>query len=268
MTETIGLMDSGMGGLSVLKYLINRKDVNILYMADTARLPYGKKGPEQVALFTEEAVGALVKRGADRVIIACNTASAYGLDAARKRFDLPIEGMIEGAAGAAVKESRTGRILIMATEGTVNSGSYEKIIHKYKADAKTEGLAADDLVIGIEAGHVDDAQAERLVKAALSKVKDREFDSLILACTHFPLAMPVFQRLFPADSKVKLIDPARYLSYGPIKEGGAQSKKEMQGKKPAIKFFVSGDPEAFREKSMRLIDFSPYEVSYEKLVLG
>lgn len=258
MSQVIGLMDSGMGGLSVLKVLIDKGRGPILYMADTGRLPYGTRRPEEIEKFTLQAIDALYQRGAQKVIIACNTASAYGLEAARKAYPIPIEGVIEGAAEEAAKRTKKKKLLIMATSATINSGIYEETIHRIDPQISCLGLAADDLVLTVESGKADDKDTENLIKADLSKVPDKDYDCLVMACTHFPLARAAFERIFPPDKGVDLIDPAYCLD---IKED--ITDKELK----KVSFFTSSDPEGFEKKSRKLLNFSGYELTFEKLLI-
>ncbi len=187
----IGVFDSGVGGLTVLAALRTALPTeHLLYLGDTARVPYGSKTPESVVRYALQAAGALVDRGVKALVIACNTASAVALAPLTREFSpLPVFGVIEPGATAAVAASTRGRIAVIATEGTVRGGAYSRAIHARAPQALVLSAAAPLLVALAEEGWTEGA----VVDAVLARYLDPLFavaappDVLVLGCTHFPV---------------------------------------------------------------------------------
>src|SRR5690349_16702749 len=184
----IGVFDSGVGGLTVLRALLAalpRED--FLYLGDTARLPYGTKSPQTVARYSVRAAEALVDRGIKALVVACNTASASALPALRERFpELPVIGVIEPGAQAACDSSVSGRIAVLATEGTVKGGAYLDAILALRPDAHVTQVAAQIFVALAEEGWSEGAAVEAVTERYLAHL-DARIDTVVLGCTHFPL---------------------------------------------------------------------------------
>jgi glutamate racemase len=187
----IGVFDSGVGGLTVLGALQRQLPAeNFLYLGDTARLPYGTKTQATVERYALQAVAELVRRGVKAVVVACNTASAAALPALAAAFpQLPLLGVIEPGAAAAVAASSAGRIAVIGTEGTVRGGAYQSAIHRLNPDASVTAVAATLFVALAEEGWVTGPIAESIARRYLSPVFDAAGaapDVLVLGCTHFP----------------------------------------------------------------------------------
>ncbi len=187
----IGVFDSGVGGLTVLRALRERlPDESLLYLGDTARLPYGTKSPETVVRYAEQAARVLVDRGVKLLVIACNTASAVALEHLSKVFwPLPVIGVVEPGADAACAASRSGEILVIATEGTVRGGAYERAIKARRADARVLQIACPLFVALAEEGWVGGPIAGAIAHRYLDGVlrEHAAADCLVLGCTHFPV---------------------------------------------------------------------------------
>jgi glutamate racemase len=184
----VGVFDSGVGGLTVLRALLGAlPHENFLYLGDTARLPYGTKSPQTVARYSVRAAEALVGRGIKALVVACNTASASALPALRERFpDLPVIGVIEPGARAACETSRSGRIAVLATEGTVKGGAYPEAILAIRPDANVTQVAAQIFVALAEEGWSEGEAVEAVTERYLAHL-DARVDTVVLGCTHFPL---------------------------------------------------------------------------------
>jgi glutamate racemase len=206
----IGVFDSGVGGLTVLRALREAlPDQDFVYLGDTARLPYGTKSPETVARYSLQCAAALVARGIGRLVVACNTASASALGALRERYpDLPVVGVIEPGAEAAVAASASQRIAVIATEGTIRGGAYQAAIRRRSPTAEVTARACSMFVALAEEGWTDGAVAE----AAAHRYLDPVFsvrtppDTLVLGCTHFPVLEPALRAVLPAQ--VRIVDSA------------------------------------------------------------
>lgn len=207
----IGVFDSGIGGLTVLKALSERlPGESFLYLGDTARLPYGTKTPGTVERYALQAVAELVRHGVKAVVVACNTASAAALPAlAAAHPDLPVIGVIEPGAAAAVAASRTGRIAVIATEGTVRGGAYQRAIHALRSDAEVTATPATLFVAlaeeGWTRGEVALATARRYLEPLFSRSQLAP-DVLVLGCTHFPPLVHAIREV--AGQDVQIVDSA------------------------------------------------------------
>lgn len=206
----IGIFDSGVGGLTVLKAI--RAELpceNLLYLGDTARLPYGTKSPASIARYATQATAELQKQGIKLLVVACNTASAVALDALRQQMSpLPVIGVVEPGATAAVSARPGGSHLVLATEATVRLGAYRKAIESLDPAATVREKACELLVALAEEGWTDGDIAARIIRRYLDEASDNDFqaDSIILGCTHFPLLKGAIQAI--ASDGVLLVDSA------------------------------------------------------------
>jgi len=184
----IGVFDSGVGGLTVLRSLVaTLPHEDFIYLGDTARLPYGTKSPATVARYSVRAAEALVARGIKALVVACNTASASALPALRERFPgLCVTGVIEPGARAACEASGSGRIAVLATEGTVQGGAYERAIRELRPDAHVTQIACQIFVALAEEGWSEGDAVDAVTERYLAHL-DARVDTVVLGCTHFPL---------------------------------------------------------------------------------
>jgi glutamate racemase len=206
----IGVFDSGVGGLTVLKALRDAMpNENLIYLGDTARLPYGTKSPDSISRYASQATALLQARDIKLLVVACNTASAVALDSLREQMDpLPVIGVVAPGASAAVTARPGGRHLVLATEATVQLGAYKAALLDLDADASVTELACELLVSLAEEGWNDGSIAEAIVLRYLAELDAdvRHPDSVILGCTHFPLLRDTFSAVF--DSTVSIVDSA------------------------------------------------------------
>ena len=200
LSKPIGVFDSGIGGLTVYRALREAlPHEDFIYLGDTARLPYGTKSKETVEHYTVGAARLLQKMGIKFLVVACNTASAHALGAVQREApELPYYGVIAAGAEAAVKATRSGRIAVLATEGTVNSGAYADLICRLKPDVRVQMLACQMLVALAEEGWCEGVEAEAIVSRYLSNLEPG-YDTLVLGCTHFPLLAPVICKFCPPE---------------------------------------------------------------------
>ncbi|MGB5165162.1 MAG: glutamate racemase [Woeseiaceae bacterium] len=206
----IGIFDSGVGGLTVLKAI--REELpreRLVYLGDTARLPYGTKSPASISRYACQAAAKLQEQGIKLLVVACNTASAVALDALRVQLQpLPVIGVVEPGAAAAVAARPAGAHLVLATEATVGLGAYRRALQSLDAAASVSELACEMLVALAEEGWTDGEIAATIVQRYLTQIPDPAFrpDSVILGCTHFPLLREPIARAFAAD--VSIVDSA------------------------------------------------------------
>ncbi len=187
----IGVFDSGVGGLTVLRELQQRlPGERFLYLGDTARLPYGTKSAETIIRYSSQAAAYLLAQGIKCLVVACNTASAAALEVLRVRYPrIPIVGVVEPGAEAGCRASANGRIVVIATEGTVKGGAYQRAIARLRADADVLARACPLFVSLAEEGWVDGPIVESIIARYLGDVfKEADApDTLLLGCTHFPV---------------------------------------------------------------------------------
>lgn len=209
--RAIGVFDSGMGGLTVLRALVEAlPNEHFVYLGDTARLPYGTKSAETVVRYALQAAEELVERGIKCLVVACNTASAAALGAMRQRFeDIPVLGVIEPGAAAACAASTTGSIAVIATEGTVRGGAYSQAIARLRPQAQVTAMACQLFVALAEEGWTEGSVAERTAERYLGELLSgpgAPADTLVLGCTHFPLLQGVIDRAL--KGKLRIVDSA------------------------------------------------------------
>ena len=202
----IGIFDSGIGGLIVLKALTQSfPGYDFVYLGDTARAPYGTKHPDTIESYTIENVKYLIKLGAQLVVLACNAVASVATASVQKRFNVPVIEFITPAAKLAVRSSRYQRIGLIGTPATVQSGAYEQLIRKENPASKVYASECPMLVALIEEGWYRKPETKMIVKKCLIPLKVRQIDTLILGCTHYTLLTPTIQA--KAGKRVTLIDP-------------------------------------------------------------
>jgi glutamate racemase len=217
----IGVFDSGVGGLTVLRALRDAlPERDFIYLGDTARLPYGTKSAESVVRYSLQCAEALVARGISCLVVACNTASASALEALRSRYtQLPVIGVIEPGAAAAIAASRSGHIAVIGTEGTIGGGAYQRALQRLRPQVRVISQACSLFVAMAEEGWVDGAIAEAVARRYLDPIFANATrplvsdgasygipDTLVLGCTHFPVLVPAIRAVLPSD--VIIVDSA------------------------------------------------------------
>ncbi|MCU0625289.1 MAG: glutamate racemase [Gemmatimonadaceae bacterium] len=203
----VGIFDSGIGGLTVVAAVLRAlPDERVTYLGDTARVPYGPKGADTVRRYSVQIAEWLVSQGVKAIVIACNTATAHALETVRAHVNVPVIGVIDPGADAAVVATRSGRIGVIGTSGTIASGAYERAIAARRADAHVAARACPLFVPLVEEGWTDHP-ATRLVAATyLEGLHDAAVDTLVLGCTHYPLLAPVIAEVMGPG--VTLVDSA------------------------------------------------------------
>ncbi len=203
----LGFFDSGVGGLTVVRAVQELMPAeNILYLGDTARLPYGSKSPETIRQFADEDVRFLIARGVKAIVVACNTATAHALPSLHEKYRIPILGVIEPGVEAALACPDALRIGIIATRGTISSHAYQHALALRRTGLLIHGQATPLLVPLIEENWIDHPATRQVLSTYLDPLVDKGIDTLMLACTHYPLLIPVLRELLPSD--VRLVDSA------------------------------------------------------------
>lgn len=241
---SLGVFDSGLGGLTVVQEIWRQlPGEDVIYVGDTARVPYGGRSAEEIRRFNREIVGFLVDHGAKLVIFACNTSSALAFPTMQREFDVPMVEVIGPGAQAAAQTTRNGRIALWATEATVRSGAYLRAILRERPQAQVTAVACPRLVPLIESGLARSAEVAQAVDEYLEPVRAAGADTLILGCTHYPYLQGHLQRRLGPE--VTLIDPALETVRRAAEELEARGLRRP-GPKTGDRFFTSGDPALFR----------------------
>ncbi|MBU3680165.1 MAG: glutamate racemase [Candidatus Kapabacteria bacterium] len=202
----IGVFDSGIGGLTVLRHLMRlMPEEDFVYLGDTARVPYGNKSPETVRLYASQCASFLQQHHVKMIVVACNTASALALDQLRAHYTIPVLGVIDPAAAQAARVSRTGSIGVIGTRATINSESYVRAITAHAGSVRTSIHARPCplFVPLVEEGWIDTPATRLVADEYLRPLREAGIDTLVLGCTHYPILAPVLADLLPG---VQLID--------------------------------------------------------------
>ena len=205
--KSIGIFDSGVGGLTVLREIMQAlPQEDTLYFGDTARVPYGTKSPETVTRYAGEIASFLIKRDIKLLVVACNTASAVALPTLKRQLTIPVVGVIEPGARRAVEVTRSGRIGVIGTAGTIRSSAYTRAIKRLKPDAEVLTRACPLFVSLAEEGWIDNQIARLTAQTYLQELKEAAVDTLVLGCTHYPLLKPMIADVMGPG--VTLVDSA------------------------------------------------------------
>lgn len=266
-TQPIGFMDSGVGGLTVLKEVRRLlPNENVVFLGDQARLPYGSKTPEEVQQFTLEIAAFLQTQAIKLLVIACNTATAAALPMLRRTLSIPVIGVIEPGSQAAIAKSRTGHIGVIATQGTVDSQAYQKTLQALERGVRVVALACPDFVTVVEANAYHLASTKQLVEERLSYFQTHPVDTLIMGCTHFPLLAEFIQSAM--GNQVRLIDAGAQTAVEVqellVKKGLAN----QQLNSGQLTFYTTGNPAKFdtiAKDWLRLEDISAKHVALKTL---
>ena len=238
----IGVFDSGIGGLTSVRELFRTlPNESIVYFGDTARLPYGAKSRETVTRFSLEIASFLVRQNIKSLLVACATASSHALEELKRRLDVPVIGVIEPAARAAVSVSPHGRIGIIGTVGTVGSGAYPAAIERIVPGAAVISRACPLFVPLVEEGWIDHAVTQAVAEEYLLEVRNGHLESLILGCTHYPLLAPLLGRLMGPE--VTLIDSGAEAARAMARLLGERG--QLAAGPPEHRFYLSDEPRNF-----------------------
>lgn len=243
----IGFLDSGVGGLTVVKEAMKQlPNETVYYVGDTLRCPYGPRPVEEIKQFTWEMTRFLMSKNVKMIVIACNTATAVALEEIKASLDIPVVGVIIPGARAALKLTNTHRVGIIGTIGTINSREYTKAIQRKAPETEVFGLACPKFVPIVESKQYESKIAKKVVNDTLDSFKDKDVDTLVMGCTHYPLLKPLIKEKM--GEKVKLIDSgaetvtevSMLLDYYDISADASNKTDEHQ-------FFMTGSKKLFEE---------------------
>src|SRR5215831_8188700 len=204
----IGIFDSGIGGLTVVKAIRDRlPNETIVYLGDTARVPYGPKSPDTVQRYALEMAQMLMQKNAKALVVACNTVSSVALPLLTNKFSVPVIGVIEPGAGAALRATRNQHVGVIGTRATIRSGAYEKALRATDNNVRVSSRACPLLVPLIEEGLFDDDVTDRIIIRYLEPLLSEGIDTLVLGCTHYPLLSGAIARLLGRE--IAMVDSAQ-----------------------------------------------------------
>ena len=253
----VGIFDSGVGGLTVMRQIRRLlPQEHLIYLGDTARVPYGTKSPETVIRYATRCAQTLTVRGIKLLVVACNTASAYALDALRAALPVPIIGVVEPGAQAAVRSTHSGKIGVIGTPGTVRSGAYERAIRQLTPDARVFLQACPLFVPLAEEGWVRGDVPFLAANRYLGRLKQRQVDTLVLGCTHYPFLKEELTEI--AAGKAEILDPAREVA----KRAALMAQSLfLPAEEGSVYYYTSGSAQGFKELAGKLLGTEPQSVS-------
>lgn len=245
-TGSIGIFDSGIGGLTVFKALSALlPNENLLYLGDTARVPYGTKSPRTVTRYCLQNVRFLLDRKVKLIVVACNTASAFAMTDLRRELTLPVVGVVEPGVTGALRVTRNGKIGVIGTEGTIQSGIYTTEIQKRGRSAKVWGTACPLFVPLVEEGLLGGEIPLAVARRYLTGITEKGIDTLILGCTHYPLLKSVIREV--TGPGIELVDSAEETAQEVARLLDAKKLFNDQNRSPRGAFFVTDHPERFQK---------------------
>ncbi|MBI4843455.1 MAG: glutamate racemase [Nitrospirae bacterium] len=245
--KSIGIFDSGVGGLTVMKEVMRELPAeDIIYLGDTARVPYGARSPETVTKYSLECARFILSKGIKLLIVACNTSSSVSLGRISEEVPVPVVGVVNPGARAAAFMTEHKNIAVIGTETTIRSGSYEKAIKAIDGSINVTGIACPLFVPLVEEGWVEGEITTLVVRKYLAPLREGSFDALVLGCTHYPMIKDIISSVAAIpliDSAVETAKEARriLLEKGLLREGNTG---------PSRKFFVTDSPDKFARTGM------------------
>lgn len=255
MTERqrpIGIFDSGIGGLTVLKEIFDRlPNESTIYLGDTARVPYGIRSPETVTRYSFENTRFLSSKDVKILVIACNTASSVSLEAVRRSFPVPVVGVIEPGAKAAVAVTKRKKVGVIGTEATVRSSSYTRAIQAIDPSIDVFGIPCPLFVPLVEEGWTDGQITEMVAARYLADMRQKDIDTLVLGCTHYPLLKHVLSKVMGGG--VTLIDSAIETAHEISSILAAQGLTNIPGQLVRHEFYVTDSPQKFLSVGERFL---------------
>ena len=242
--KPIGVFDSGIGGLTVVRALLDLlPNENIIYFGDTARVPYGPKSAQVVREYTQGDTDFLISKDVKMIVVACNTVSAVALDVVQKRANMPVCGVIVPGANAASSATKNKRIGVIGTVGTISSNAYTNAITQFDASVRVFGKACPLFVPLVEEGWIDNKATELIAKEYLFPLSTEKIDTLVLGCTHYPLLKKIINNVLRGS--VTLIDSAEATAVEVKKILEENNILNTSTDQPNVQFFVSDAPDKF-----------------------
>ncbi|MBL8678677.1 MAG: glutamate racemase [Myxococcales bacterium] len=259
----IGVFDSGLGGLTVVREIREKlPGEDLVYLGDTARVPYGARSSETIVRYARACGRSLARHKIKMLVVACNTVSAVALDVLRVDLDMPVLGVIEPGARAAVAATRTGRVGVIGTTSTVASGAYPRAVSSLATKADVVSIAAPLLVPLVEEGWLEGEVPTLVVERYIDALRGASVDTLVLGCTHYPMLRPVIERVArrTLGESTRVVDSAEATANelaAFLEERGLASAKQRDG---ALKITVTDRPQSFGAVAERFLGHSVGDV--------
>jgi glutamate racemase len=249
----IGIFDSGLGGLTVLRQLYRQlPQESIIYLGDTARVPYGTRSPSEIVQFMHEIITWMLQQHVKMVVTACNTSSAIALDIVQKEFPIPIIDLILPGAKAAVQQGK--RIGVIATPATAASNAYQRAMLEIDPSVQVWQVGCPEFVPLIEQNRIHDPYTKEVARQYLTFLLQQRIDTLVYGCTHYPHLAPVLRSLLPQS--VQLVDPAEYVVAATAQELELLGLSNTHSPFPT-RFCVTGCPQQFAQSSLQWLGYTP-----------
>lgn len=262
----IGVFDSGLGGLTVFRAIQAKlPEASIIYLGDTARLPYGTKSADTVVRYAISCARHLLSYRVDTLVVACNTMSAVALDALREEFQVPVLGVIEPGSRAALRATRSHRVGVIGTYGTIQSGAYENTIHVFEPHTYVFSTPAPLLVPLVEEGWIEGLVPEEAIRHYLKTFVEHDIDTLILGCTHYPVLHQALEKVAKEvlGHQLTIVDSANatavQLAESLLPGSGAQN--------PERKVLVTDRPKQFAQVASRFLGYDANQLSVDLIDL-
>lgn len=263
-TAPIGVFDSGVGGLTVAREIMrNLPNEDIVYFGDTARVPYGSKSKDNIIRYSRQIIHFLQTKGVKAIVIACNTASALALEAVKDEYDIPIIGVVEPGARAALAVTKTKKIGVIGTEATVQSAMYEKIIEGIDPKVAVIAKACPLFVPLVEEGFKKHHVTDEIIDYYLNSFKKMDIDALILGCTHYPLLRSKIREY--VGNQITLVNPAyeTAMDLKALLEKNDMVNPDVEGDHGSYSFFVSDAADKFKQFANSIL---PYDIETTKQI--
>ncbi len=261
----IGVFDSGLGGLTVVRAIRNAlPNESIVYFGDTARVPYGNKSPELIKEYSLQITNFLLEHNTKIIVVACNTATALALETIQDKLDIPIIGVIKPGINSALKLTQNNRIGVIGTISTINSGVYAIELKNKNHSVKVTSTPCPLFVPLAEEGWTNESATKLIAEKYLEPIRKSDIDTLILGCTHYPLLTEVIQEVI--SSKIKLVDSAHAIAIETAELLMNDGLLNDQNNKGTLRLFVSDFPAQFETVASRFLGEKIANV--EKIQLG
>jgi glutamate racemase len=245
-SKAIGIFDSGIGGLTVASEIFRLlPSENVIYFGDTGRYPYGPRSPEIVRKFSRQDVNFLLEQGVKFIVVACNTASSLALDYIKRIYNVPMLGVIEPGAKGAIEKTKTNKIGVIGTQGTINSMAYERNLKALKGSLKIYSKACPLFVALAEEGYIDYPATRLIAEDYLKDIRKKNIDTLILGCTHYPLLKKPIAAIMGRN--VLLVDSAEETAKATRQALLRQNLTSLSAAPGRRQFYVSDSPEKFKK---------------------
>lgn len=261
----IGVFDSGVGGLTVAREIMRQiPNERIVYFGDTARVPYGSKSKDNIIKFSRQIIRFLQTENVKAIVIACNTASALALDEMQQEFDLPILGVVKPGANVAVETTANKRIGLIGTEANIRSGVYTRYIKSLDDEAKVFEKACPLFVPLVEEGWLHDDITLQVASRYLEELKEKDIDTLIMGCTHYPLIRSTIRKVM--GDKVNLVNPAYETAIelkNLLERDNLANKCDVDSPSSMYRFYVSDAEEKFKLFANSIL---PFDITMTKQI--